>query len=208
MLLLLFFFRERLMLYTHKRHRANERDSSDTKNQNRIWIVKSFCRMDFSQKSLLLGLVCQLIAAVSVSASAGDKSPYYRNCINSCLKQTCQNSELSKSEFNFLLPDDDFGMIVRSEWKDLTFVLKSILNWCPVLQFIFIAWLTLSSLNKIFISFRYTALQERNGGKHIRSSHWNVEKPELPDKRLREYYQVELQGWVQIWVRTRHEKSS
>lgn len=45
MLLLLFFFRERLMLYTHKRHRTNKRDSSVAKsksNQNREVILREW----------------------------------------------------------------------------------------------------------------------------------------------------------------------
>lgn len=103
-----------------------------TQNQSRIRIVKSSERMDFSQKSLLIGLVCQLIAVVSVSASAGDKSPYYRNCINSCLKQTCQNSELNKSEFNFLLPDGDFRIVVR--WSQLCDKIWSFVKYLHVLS--------------------------------------------------------------------------
>lgn len=52
--------------------------------------------MDFIVKCFALIYTIQL-SVVSVQASTGDKSPYYQNCINSCLKQNCQNSKWIKN---------------------------------------------------------------------------------------------------------------
>lgn len=62
--------------------------------------------------SLVLSLIVQLTAVALVGASAGDKSPYYMNCINGCLKQTCQNSE-----YNVEVNLTSFFLV--TDWGDL-----------------------------------------------------------------------------------------
>lgn len=66
--------------------------------------------------SLMLSLIVQLTAVALVGASAGDKSPYYMNCINGCLKQTCQNSEYNvKVNLTSSFLVTDWGDLIGSQ---------------------------------------------------------------------------------------------